>query len=716
MNGVRSTFMRKGYLLTALAAAALLAASPGTAVAQTTGVTIMGPAMDTINEGGTATYTVSISGYVGVATNDNDPMTTDVNDPAAFNVVLGDPTAAGTAPATATAGELADLNSNLHVLTVSFDPPANSSYTNRRLFTASQTISVVTLHDNDAENEAFDIAFTPLTGVAQVFTTADTGTSNPISLPANAPTALIIDDDETQTYTLSLAPNAMPTEGQTLTVTGTAVPAHTSQGSSGTLSVYTDPSDGYTLTPDPATLTIDGNDPVDTFTITQDLGDENRVADTVTVSAYRTTPGPGADTLVASLPITFADANALPAVTVEFTNENGSIVLDPQPTSVAEGESVHVRATAVNAMGNATAPAEQLTIQLRAGASGTADARDIVAPGALTIGTDATNSTSATQSNVVELTIFGPDDDVGDEMLVLDAIVSGVATNGTETSTSSSVATLTITDNSAKQIEPKATDVAYPVITGAIEDGAGDGGLNPGEMVEIMTDELFDVMEGYTASYSVSVEGDQVSASASGSMVTINALKAGTAHVTITGTATMGSSSLMPSQTVSNVASLTFPVEVVDKPLMITLEMPDTVMGDRGDVVEGSSHDINVMANRMVTEEEGSVEVMIMADRSASDARAGEDYTVGNATIMAGYDSATATLDVMEDNMPDAGTDDNMGEALVLYGTYGDGMETNDLMFTIWDAAVPALPLIAQILLALFLALGGARLYRRHQG
>ena len=34
MNGVRSTFMRRGYLLTALSALLLLAASAGTASAQ----------------------------------------------------------------------------------------------------------------------------------------------------------------------------------------------------------------------------------------------------------------------------------------------------------------------------------------------------------------------------------------------------------------------------------------------------------------------------------------------------------------------------------------------------------------------------------------------------------------------------------------------------------------------------------------------------------
>ena len=85
------------------------------------------------------------------------------------------------------------------------------------------------------------------------------------------------------------------------------------------------------------------------------------------------------------------------------------------------------------------------------------------------------------------------------------------------------------------------------------------------------------------------------------------------------------------------------------------------------------------------------------------------------ATIMAGYDSATAELMVTEDMMPDSGTNDNMGEQLVLFGMV-NGEQTNALTFTIWDQAVPALPLFGQLLLALFLMLGGARLYRRRQG
>ena len=39
--------------------------------------------------------------------------------------------------------------------------------------------------------------------------------------------------------------------------------------------------------------------------------------------------------------------------------------------------------------------------------------------------------------------------------------------------------------------------------------------------------------------------------------------------------------------------------------------------------------------------------------------------------------------------------------------------ETNALSFYLWDAAVPALPVIAQLLLAAFLAIGGYRRYLR---
>ena len=65
--------------------------------------------------------------------------------------------------------------------------------------------------------------------------------------------------------------------------------------------------------------------------------------------------------------------------------------------------------------------------------------------------------------------------------------------------------------------------------------------------------------------------------------------------------------------------------------------------------------------------------------------------------------------------MTDDGPGDSghgMPEVLVLYGM-ANGESTNSLTFNIWDAAVPTLPIIAQLLLAAFLAIGGYRRYRR---
>ena len=187
--------------------------------------------------------------------------------------------------------------------------------------------------------------------------------------------------------------------------------------------------------------------------------------------------------------------------------------------------------------------------------------------------------------------------------------------------------TLGIVDATAKKIWPKDSDADYDKIKAAIAAGAGDDEmLNPGEMVTLMTDDLFGVADGYTGSYSVSVEGGAASASASGDAISIEAMMAGESHITVTGTARMGST-LMSEQTVSNVASLTFPVTVVDMELMITLEMPDGVMD--GNIVEGETRSTSsrCQANRAVTAAEDTIEVMFMRDRAASDADE-DDFTV----------------------------------------------------------------------------------------
>ena len=207
----------------------------------------------------------------------------------------------------------------------------------------------------------------------------------------------------------------------------------------------------------------------------------------------------------------------------------------------------------------------------------------------------------AKMSDVIKLEVRA-DEDVGMESLMFDAVVSGEsAKNGPGTRTSAAVLSLYIDDATAKQITPKASDADYEAIKAAI--AAGD--LNPGETVELMTRDLFTVTEGYSASYSVSVEGDSVSAFASGEVVTINAEMAGEAKITVTGTARMATSSLMPSQTVSNVAELTFPVMVVDTELVVTLS------AEPMEIAAGGTTMITATANRAVTAGDGDVEIAL---------------------------------------------------------------------------------------------------------
>jgi hypothetical protein len=686
--------MRRGYLLTALAAAALLALSPGTAAAQnTTGVTITGPSNNTVNEGGTATYTVAVRGYVDAAADAMNPTAANT-----VTVTLGTPQPSDS-PTGATEGDAADLNSNAHVLRVSFNTPANSSTTNPLLFTGSKTISVATLHDNDAENEHFTLTFA-LTADGGLDTAADNNTA--IALAAMGrynPSQLIIDDDEMQGYTLTLGPGQTPTEGSPFTVNLRASPAH--EDGSGTLQVNIDKPSGWTVNvAGDNPTTVDSTNPTRAITITQTAGDRNRVTDTVTVSAH--TGVVGASKEQASLSIDVADANALQAVTAKVVDSDG-VVLKMQPTSVEEGQSVKIAVMPVDKDGKVTTANEALEIALAP--SGSADARDyrLSAPIKITAG--------QSKSNLVDL-MAETDEDVGPETLVFDATVSGEAANGTETKAVAGVLSIGIDDATAKKIWPPSEADAQAVVDAAVKAGAGDEGLNPGESFAVKMSDLFTVSAGYTATYAVGATGDAVIYSASGDSVTVTAEKAGDATVTVTGTAkaAMAAATVSTDQTVSNSADVTFGVTVVDKKLVVTLEAPDGVMD--GNIVEGKSYDIKVMANRAVTEGEGSVEVEIKRDRAASDA-GDADFTVSSAKIMAGEDSATAELMVTEDNEPDAGH--ASGEQLVLYGEV-NGEQTNSLTFTIWDEAVPALPLIAQVLLSLLLMAGGTRLYRRRQG
>ena len=531
--------------------------------------------------------------------------------------------------------------------------------------------------------------------------------------------------------------------------------------------------------------------------------------DTITVDAMSATDGEAKVTVTATAKM--AGSSFIPSQTVsniaEITfpvtvvDKALVVTVAADPAEIMEGGTSTITATANRAVEAGDGAVE---IGLEVVGDATLDANSIT----IAMG-DMSGSAMLTAAE---------DDDYADETVTVIATGSGI-----DAARQVAIAVMDsdeapVDPEPANTIWPRSQDDAYPVITDAIEMGAGEDGLNPGESFSVTASALFEVMDGYEASYSASADSDAASASVSGDSVTVMADAAGAAKVTIRGTSTMASSSFAPEQVATNVADITFEVMVVDTALVVTvaadpaeimeggastitatanravtagdgaveigLEVvgdatvePESItiaMGDMsgstmltaaedddyedetvtvvatgsgidaarqvtiavtdndaapeppaalvvtlgmpanvmdGNIVEGESYDITVSANRMVTED---TEVMIMRDRAASGA-GDSDFTVSSATIMAGYDSATATLMVTEDNDPDSGTNDNMGESLVLFGMV-DGEQTNSLTFTIWDQAVPALPLLGQLLLALFLMLGGARLYRRRQG
>ena len=659
MNGARSIFMRKGYWLTALAAAVLLAASPGTAQAQLTatddfgegGVKVEAP--KSVTEGNSATITISASADVAVDSNETERTVT-------VEVMLGTTDAATNEAQDAQFNPGGNMSSV--VLIFAANPQNDAENAEAKIgVVVSKTISLQTTQDPDAEDENVVLDVTATGGLT----------------PQIAAKEIEIDDDETQTYVFKVTTDK-PKEGSPINVTLRADPAHVNDDLDLTLH-SSDPKYGHDQT---AVITVDSEtgQAGEAILVTPPENDGNRVEDSFTLTAYSGAVGNSMER--ASVTIDVADINALPAVAAMVVDKDGKEV-DPQPTSVPEGESVMVAVMSVDDKGEAMEAAEKLTVALRP--TGTADAADYTLVGALTI------EMGATMSNRVELEVRA-DEDVGMESLMFDAMVSGDSKIGPETSTSAGVLSLYIADNTAKKIEPKVTEADYDRIKAAIAAGAGEDGLNPDETVTLMTSDLFDVMEGYTATYSVGVEGDSVSASASGAMVTINAMMAGESKVTVSGTARMPGSSLMPSQTVSNDASLTFPVTVVDTPLVVTLS------AEPMEIAAGGTTMITATASRAVTADDGAVEIALTV--------------VGDGTLDA--DSITIAMGAMSGS---AMLTANESVTVVATGTGVSGLM--QVMVTVTDAApepVPALPLIAQWLLGLGLLGGGARqLFRRRR-
>ena len=507
---------------------------------------------------------------------------------------------------------------------------------------------------------------------------------------------LMIDDAQTQKYTLSLptAAKGAITEGaeDATEVTLKADPARTMNYP---VSVALSPNDPTKYMLGALSATEFGMSPTAvTFTI-KALADKNRSEDTITVTAY--TDGPLGNVALASLDIKVNDANALPGIRATLVDDDGD-ALAMQPTSVTEGETLMLMLTALDKDGDSVKVAEKLMVSLvPAGTAGAQDYRLSGHPIEIASGSES--------SAAVDLMVLA-DDDVGEEMLVFDAVVSGDEKVGPGTKSVMGVLSLTIMDGTMKLVWAKSMEDVQKSVYDAKEKGEGaDKIFSPGEMIEVDASTLFNYAEGVTLNYVASSDAAAVKVGTSGSMVTVTAAEAGMANVTITAhaNAPSGVVKILP-QTEPDEASIMFPLEVGLEALSIMLS------ADEMNLVEGGmGATVTATANRAVT---ADTMVMLMRDRAMSSA-SDDDYMAGDITIKAGEMTGTTMVTATADDMME--NEGNMAEELVLYGMAKDmaGEVTGELKFYIWDAAVPALPVIAQLLLAAFLAFGGYRRYLR---
>ena len=640
MNGARTIFRRKGYLLTALATAVLLAASSGTASAQLT-ITLekspeTDPAKNTVTEGAVAVYTVEVDGYLHPGSSGtsagNITVTLAVPSPnAAVGAIEGEPE------------DISGTSATVREVNISYPDVAVGDSPVRIKKTAS--IRVQTTHDGDAENEAFTLAFSAAT-IPNELREGRSDSSTTVVLVEDGvggdPDALTIVDDEDQEYKLTAAALGVDLEaeeGINFAVTVTAKPAH--EDGSANVAVQVDvPRTTASVTEGPQPINM--GDPSQEFNISVGANDMNRDEDTVVITAWTGTAGNAK--LADTLSVTIKDANELPAVAMMMVDEDGD-VLDPQPTSVEEGDSIMVVVMPVNKDGETIEAAEDLTVALTP--TGNADELDYDVKRSVTIDEE------SEVSDPVEIEVEA-NDDVGTEMLMFNAVVSGDSANGPGTRTSEGVLSLTIEDETDPLITPRTTDADYQVIKDAIAAVAGDDGLNPEDVVTLMTRDLFDVMTGYDVDYSGSADSDAVSVRTSSTTVTITADMAGEAKVTVTGTATMESSSLTSSQTVSNRASVTFLVEVVDTALVVTVE------ADPAEIMEGGTSTITATANRAIQAGDGAVEIGLTV--------------VGDGTLDA--DSLMIDLGGMSNStMLTATEDDDMEDETVTVVASGSGID-----------------------------------------
>ena len=660
---------------------ALLVASSGTTLAQQTltdvTASISGPR--TVNEGDEATFIVRVTGTLGGRDTDNDPPTRSSAD-RTVTVEVGVATDTQESDTTGEFGVSGQPNDGAIVtntnVVLTFDPNTGSGERGR---TATGEVTFRTNADDDAEDEVIFLRVNTVTAAGGATLDGDGGVGETARFT-------VLDAQE-QAYTLTLSRSHTstnpPKEFTDIMVDLKAVPAHHDDGA--TITLYVDGADGKAAqdyaalgdssTAGSSTAAIGTVNPADAstpltaavntraITISQSHnetnGDGNRMTDTITLRAFT---GAGRNSEQAdTLDIEVRDEHGLPAadaITAMAKDEDGEEIM----ALVEGGDPVFLTVTVDRGRGTFITD-EALEVEIRP-----ADPMQVVdydlTGGRFTLEERTSGKQTNDDDDEIELSARSDDDDIGPEDLMLSLVVSGSnSRRGSETSIGTF--SIPITDMTMPLVSVK--DDAYGAIMA--QRGADDEPLNPGDSFSVMTDDLFayDPM-AVTVAFGISVEGPAVTATASGEAVMVSAVGAGESKVTVTANATPKSSSLIVTQTDSDMAQLTFPVNVVLADLSVM------VVADPMEVMEGASTMLTATANRAVTEDT-MIGLVVVGDEDA--------YMVGDAiTIANGMMSGSVELMASED-------DDYMDETLTVIasGPGIDGSMQIEVMVTDNDEA-----------------------------
>ena len=464
MNGARTIFRRKGYVLTALAAAVLLAASSGTAWAQVTGVVSHGEGgvlitkPSKVSEGETATISVSVMGSVAAGADATTVMVT----------LAGLADQVGNTNTGATEAEDTDFSFYPSDGALEFEFPAGPASGSARTYTRRASLDLDTTYDRDAEDE-----YVTLTVATEELTGNPTITNKTIT----------IDDADTQTYTMNLVRRDIYIEGGMINVELEAEPAHVN--GVGRISLRVADQDGNVLRNYPVTSMPH---PVRKSVIAPMIvlllpmpriwllpvikapdNDKNRVADTITIEGLMGSAGDYVK--VGSVDVTVPDLHMLPGASAITAVAKDKARSGKTVTEIVEdGDPVYLTVTVDRGTARSGITDENLTVDIRPANAAQMGDYDLSVSRITLEGQDA-----GKQSNDVglELKLSAiSDEDVGAEDLVLNLVVSGPAATGADTSTGTF--TIAIMDETEPKIWPLPEAEAYPAITDAMEAGAGE--------------------------------------------------------------------------------------------------------------------------------------------------------------------------------------------------------------------------------------------------